>query len=90
LWPQRSGRIVAKSDKATIQVGFWLAPKIAVSCFSAMPKGLRCLRLRFRLNRNLRKGIPVINMDCNINDPPFAQRCAETLLANMAAEKATR
>jgi uncharacterized protein (UPF0261 family) len=35
------------------------------------------------LKKNLRKNIPVIEMDCNINDPAFATRCAETLLASM-------
>jgi uncharacterized protein (UPF0261 family) len=35
------------------------------------------------LKKNLRADIPVIEMDNNINDPEFAQRCAETLLAEM-------
>jgi uncharacterized protein (UPF0261 family) len=37
------------------------------------------------LKKNLRKGIPVIEMDCDINDPAFAVRCAETLLGSMKA-----
>jgi uncharacterized protein (UPF0261 family) len=32
------------------------------------------------LKGNLRAGIPVVELDCNINDPPFAQCCGETLL----------
>lgn len=40
------------------------------------------------LKINLRKDIPVIEMDCNINDPEFADKCVECLLENMrAAEK---
>ena len=35
------------------------------------------------LKENLRDGIPVIEMDCNVNDPEFARRCAETLLEEM-------
>ncbi|MCX7012018.1 MAG: Tm-1-like ATP-binding domain-containing protein [Candidatus Sumerlaeota bacterium] len=35
------------------------------------------------LKGNLRKDIPVEEMDCNINDPRFAQRCAQCLLDNM-------
>ena len=32
------------------------------------------------LTGGLRPDIPVIAVDCNVNDPPFAKRCAETLL----------
>ncbi len=39
--------------------------------------------LRASLKKNLRDDIPVIEMDCNINDPEFATRCAETLLASI-------
>lgn len=35
------------------------------------------------LKSNLRKDIPVIEMDCEINDPVFAQACASALLANI-------
>ena len=35
------------------------------------------------LKENLRDDIPVVEMDCNVNDPEFARRCAETLLAMM-------
>ncbi len=40
------------------------------------------------LKTNLRPDIPVVEMDCEVNDPAFAQRCADTLLANMAAQGA--
>ena len=36
------------------------------------------------LKAHLRPGIPVIEMDCNINDPEFAQRCAAELLRQLA------
>jgi uncharacterized protein (UPF0261 family) len=35
------------------------------------------------LKRNLRRDIPVIEMDCDVNAPAFAAKCAETLLAGM-------
>jgi uncharacterized protein (UPF0261 family) len=37
------------------------------------------------LKQNLRKDIPVIEMDCTINDPKFAEACAQTLLKGMGA-----
>ena len=37
----------------------------------------------------LRRDIEVIEMDCAINDPPFAEACARALLKNMAAGKGT-
>ena len=37
------------------------------------------------LKSNLRADIAVIEMDCNVNDLPFARRCAETLLQLMRA-----
>jgi uncharacterized protein (UPF0261 family) len=39
------------------------------------------------LKKNLRKGIPVVEMDCTINDPAFAEACAETLLASLAGAR---
>ena len=29
---------------------------------------------------NLREGVPLVEMDCEINDPAFAKACAEALL----------
>ena len=39
------------------------------------------------LKNNLRKDIPVIEMDANVNDPEFSERCANELLANIAKKK---
>jgi uncharacterized protein (UPF0261 family) len=36
------------------------------------------------LRRDLRDDIPVVEMDANVNDPVFAARCAEVLLAGLA------
>jgi len=35
------------------------------------------------LKKNLRKDISVRELDCNINDAPFAQACVEELLQNL-------
>jgi len=39
------------------------------------------------LKSGLRKDIEVIEMDCAINDAPFAEACANALLRNMARKK---
>ncbi len=39
--------------------------------------------LRDALKKNLREDVPVIELDCNVNDPEFSRRCAETLLESM-------
>jgi uncharacterized protein (UPF0261 family) len=39
------------------------------------------------LRQNLRKDIPLIEMDCEINAPAFAERSAQTLLAHLAATR---
>jgi uncharacterized protein (UPF0261 family) len=46
---------------------FW-DPRVDHACYDAIKK-------------NLKPGIPVIEMDHNINDPEFAEKAAETLLA---------
>jgi len=35
------------------------------------------------LKASLRQDIPVIEMDCNVNDPQFAEKCAQCLLEGM-------
>jgi uncharacterized protein (UPF0261 family) len=42
------------------------------------------------LKAELRPGIPVIEMDCNINDPAFAERCAQCLLASLESARSPR
>jgi uncharacterized protein (UPF0261 family) len=39
------------------------------------------------LKSNLRPDIPVIELDCNINDPVFAETCAKMLLQSLVASK---
>jgi uncharacterized protein (UPF0261 family) len=42
------------------------------------------------IQTNLRKDIEVIEMDCAINDVPFAEACARTLLKLMGVKQASR
>lgn len=42
------------------------------------------------MKANLRKEIEVIEMDCNINDPPFAEACARTLLKHLGVHAVSR
>lgn len=42
------------------------------------------------LKRSLRPDLTVIEMDCNINEPMFADRCAQCLLENMASKSIVR
>jgi uncharacterized protein (UPF0261 family) len=39
------------------------------------------------LKKHLRKDIPVIDLDCVVNDKEFAERCAQTLLAQITAKQ---
>ena len=39
------------------------------------------------IKSTLRKNIEVIELDCTINDPAFAEACAKTLLQNIAKTK---
>jgi uncharacterized protein (UPF0261 family) len=54
------------SQLDTLGGAFW-DPEADLACFEAIKK-------------NLRPGIPVIEMDNNVNDPEFADRAAQTLL----------
>lgn len=56
------------------QPGAFWDPEADRACFEA-------------IRANLRPDIPVIEMDNNINDPEFADKCASTLLEMLAAEK---
>lgn len=39
------------------------------------------------LRAHLQPHIPVVELDCNINDPVFAETCAETLLQHLASSR---
>jgi uncharacterized protein (UPF0261 family) len=85
------GKILA--DKVNLSTGpvTVLLPLKAISVISAPgqkfydPAADQALNDAIR--NNLRKDIEVIEMDCAINDPVFAQRCAEVLMRNISERK---
>lgn len=81
------GQIIADKLNASRGPVTVLLPLEAVSIISAPgqkfhdPAADRALFSA--LKSHLRRDIPVIEMDCAINDPPFAEACARTLLKNL-------
>jgi uncharacterized protein (UPF0261 family) len=83
------GKIVAEKvnlSKGPVTV---LLPKKAISVISAPGQKFHdpvADRALFdAIKTYLRRDIEVIEMDCAINDPPFAEACARALLKNMTA-----
>jgi uncharacterized protein (UPF0261 family) len=79
------GRILAeKLNRYTAPVTF-LIPRRALSVISAAGQPFHDpaadAALYAALRQHLRSDIPVLELDCAINDPTFAQACATTLLA---------
>ena len=85
----RLGKLLA--EKLNLSTGpiTVLIPRRAISVISAPGKPFhdpQADRALFDgLKANLRKDIPIIELDCEINDPAFAEACAQALLKNIAA-----
>lgn len=81
------GKIIA--DKVNLSTGpvTVLIPRQAISVISAPGQPFHDpvadQALFDALKANLRPGVPVVEMDCAINDPAFAEACARALLRNM-------
>ncbi len=87
---QRLGEILAEKvngSKAPVTV---LIPLRGISVISAPGQPFHDAAadtaLFSALKTNLRKDVPVLELDCNINDAPFAEACVEALLKNVAAK----
>lgn len=88
---KRLGEIIAEklnASKAPVTV---LIPLKGISVISAAGQSFHdtsadCA-LFDALKARLRKDIPVRELDCNINDPPFAEACVAELLKNIGAVK---
>ena len=82
--------IAAKLNQSTGPITV-LIPRKAISVISAGGKPFHdpsADRALFDgLKASLRKNIEVIEMDCEINAPAFAEACARTLLRNIATRK---
>src|SRR5205823_2608979 len=83
----RLGKIIAEKLNASAGPVSLLIPRRAISVISAAGQKFHDpaadIALFNALKSNLRTGIEVIEIDCAINDPPFAEACANTLLKNI-------
>jgi len=85
------GRILAEKINTYTAPVTVLIPRGAISVISAPGKPFfdeaADTALFASLTENLRHDIPVNSLDCEINDPSFAQACAEALLKNIATHQ---
>jgi uncharacterized protein (UPF0261 family) len=81
------GKMIAEKINAYTAPVTVLLPTKAISVISAEGKPFHDAQadqaLFTALKAHLRSGIPVIEMDVEINDPRFSQACAEALLENI-------
>jgi uncharacterized protein (UPF0261 family) len=83
------GRILAEKVNLSTGPVTVLLPKKAISVISAAGQpfhdALADTSLFAAIRQHLRRDIPVVELDCAINEPAFAEACAQTLLAQLAA-----
>jgi uncharacterized protein (UPF0261 family) len=83
----RLGKIIAEKVNAYTAPVTVLLPTKAISVISAEGKPFHDSKadqaLFTALKAHLRSGVPVIEMDVEINDPLFSLACAEALLENI-------
>jgi uncharacterized protein (UPF0261 family) len=83
------GRILAEKVNAYTGPVTVLLPRKAISVISAPGQTFYSPEadeeLFGAIRKNLKPGIPLVEMDCEINDPQFAEACASALLANLKA-----
>jgi uncharacterized protein (UPF0261 family) len=83
------GRILAEKVNAYSRPATVLLPLKAISIISAVGKPFHDAAadtaLFDAIKNHLRPGIPLIEMDCEINAPEFAAACAKALLESLSA-----
>ena len=88
---EQLGKVIAKKLNASTGPVTVLLPRQAISIISAPGQKFHdpaADRALFdSLSAHLRRDIPVIEMDCAINDTAFAEACVKALLANLAKAK---
>ena len=88
------GKIIAEKLNGSIAPVSVLIPLQAISVISAPGQKFHDpvadKALFEAIKANLRPDIEVIEMDCAINDPPFAEACAHALLKNMRVKPDSR
>jgi uncharacterized protein (UPF0261 family) len=84
------GSIIATKVNAAHGPVTVLLPKRAISVISAAGQPFHDAAadaaLFDAIKAHLRPDVPLVEMDCAINDPEFAEACARTLLAQMSAK----
>jgi len=82
------GRILAEKANASTGPVSVLLPLRAISVISAVGKPFHDAEadraLFDSIRKHLRSDIPLIEMDCEINDPAFSSACVKALLGQMA------
>lgn len=85
------GRILAEKVNLSTGPVTVLLPKRAISIISAEGQSFRDptadAALFDAIKTNLRYDIPLLELDCEINDPVFAEACAKTLLQHLTASR---
>ena len=85
------GEIIARKLNASIGPVTLLIPLKGISVISAQGQPFHDPEadeaLVESLKASLSKAVEVVEMDCNINDPPFAEACAKTLLRHLAPRR---
>ena len=88
---EQLGKVIAKKLNASTGPVTVLLPRQAISIISAPGQKFHDpaadSALFDSLSAHLRRDIPVIEMDCAINDTAFAEACVKALLANLAKAK---
>jgi uncharacterized protein (UPF0261 family) len=88
------GKIIAEKLNGSIAPVSVLIPLRAISVISAPGQKFHdpvADKVLFEaIKANLRPDIEVIEVDCSINDPPFAEACAHALLKNMRVKPDSR
>ncbi len=85
------GKIIAGKLNGSLAPVSVLLPRKAISVISAPGQKFHDpaadAALFIALKSNLRPGVEVIEMDCGINEPAFAEACAKTLLKNISLKQ---
>jgi uncharacterized protein (UPF0261 family) len=88
------GRIIALKINASIAPVSILIPRKGISVISTEGQKfydpIADEALFTAIKSTLRRDIEIIELDCAINDPPFAEACVRTLLKNIAAAREMR
>lgn len=88
---EKLGSILAEKVNAYTAPVTVLLPTKAISIISAGGKAFHDPAaddaLFSSIKQHIKPGLPILEMDCEINDPIFAEACAQALLSNISAHR---